>query len=664
MALGAILIIVIGFFVSANSYASSYTLSLTSLGSQNIGVSSGGDKTAISVDNINVATTCRYGYNFTINTSVADNNLYLNGNSSNNQSDTYFTPSNGITSLKNSPNSWGYYYNNLAPTTAPTSSNIFNSVPALGNTATIKSPLAAPSPNDINDNFNIYYGVASSNSMPVGNYKMIPDANNNNNDGTIIYTATIADACLAYTVHYNPTGTNMGTSITGTDIVADQTIYEGITTNLTNSYFTGPIISDIQYYFLGWNTAQDGSGTQYTRGQPVTDLTTPGNTITLYAQWTDCPANLVCYSANATSGASGDMIASSLWSEGTSTTLSVPNYKYDNHGFVSWNTKADGTGTNYGPQETITYPIGKYNTGGLRLYANWIASNGNMQNWTGCSGMNIGDVTALKDTRDNNVYSVAKLADEKCWMIENLRLDDSVILSASNTNNPSLPLTNVYDTGLTSNHLSPTSSLAYDASTAPEGWCTSNSSACIDQSRLRTDNTVLYTNNAYSSGDNYRYGNYYNWYSATSGHGKYGSSYSVGYNAPGDICPAGWHLPKGGDKTRESNNEFWELIVNGINDGIKPSNYDNTATPSYTGDPEGTNASNSLRAYPNNFTSPGYLNGSSINNRSAYGYYWTTSARGTSTAHSMYFGPTYVYPGTREASKYAGYSVRCIFNQT
>lgn len=48
--------------------ASSYTLTLTSSGSQSIDISAS-DGTAISSDAINVATTCRYGYNFTINTS-------------------------------------------------------------------------------------------------------------------------------------------------------------------------------------------------------------------------------------------------------------------------------------------------------------------------------------------------------------------------------------------------------------------------------------------------------------------------------------------------------------------------------------------------------------------------------------------------------------------
>ena len=647
--------------------AADYSLSLTSSGSQSIDIAAAGTKTAISADNINVSTTCRYGYNFTINTSVNNNNLYLNGNSSNNASGTYFTPVNGTTALKDSANTWGYYYNNAAPTTAPTVSNVFNAVPTLNNPATIRTPLTTPSSTDINDNFNIYYGVSSSDTMPIGTYKMIPDTNNSNNDGTIVYTATIADACIAYTVHFNPTSYFNGVEITGAGTMSDQTIYEGIPTALSNLTFSNPTtISGIDYYFTGWNTAQDGSGTSYINTEDVLDLTSAGNNVTLYAMWTDCPNNKICYSSNVSNSndIEGEMGDQTISTSATSIDLYAPNFKHDGYGFVSWNTKPNGTGTNYGPQQTIEFTAGQYNTGGLRLYANWKVSQGNMQNWSGCSNMNISDVTALKDTRDNDVYAVAKLADGKCWMIENLRLDDSVTLSSSNTNNPSLPLTNVYDTNATSNHLSPTSSVAYNASTAPEGWCETRSAACYDQSRLRTDNTTLFATNIssdYNVHNNvYSYGNYYNWYSATAGHGKYGSSYGSGYNTPGDICPVGWHLPKGGDKVYESTNEFWALMVNGLNNSIKPANYDTSTAPYYTyrEDNESIPIDKALRSYPNNFIYSGSTWGSSIS-RNYNGSYWSASAVNSFNASEMRFYSDYVYPMANH-DKYFGKSVRCV----
>ena len=662
-----ILMCVIGVAFSSTASAASHTLTLTSSGAQSINATGAGGA-VISSDSINVATTCKSGYNFTINTSVNDNNLYLGGDASQNESGKYFTPADGTTTLANSTNTWGYYYNASDPSTTPTSSNIFSPVPTLESPATIISPRATPSSTDINDNFNIYYGVSVSPSMPVGTYKMIPDTNNSNNDGTIVYTATIAEACTKYTVHFNPSSYFEGNLITGTGTMSDQSMFENITADLAANTFTAPS----GYYFAGWNTAQDGSGTSYTNRQSVTDLTTAGNTITLYAQWTDCPGGKICYSANVSnpSDVTGSMGNQTVSNTAASATLWAPNYKHDGYGFKSWNTKKDGTGTNYGPNQTIEFTSGQYRSGGLRLYANWIASAGNLQNWSGCSGMNIGDMTALKDTRDNDVYAVAKLADNKCWTIENLRLDDSAELSSANTHNPSLPLNNSWyyknqqGTLSTSNHISVTSD---PTSTEPNtAWCQTDSSNCDDQSMLATNNTTLFTNNtasSYSAGSNvYSYGNYYNWYSATAGHGKYGSNYGQGYEASGDICPVGWHLPKGGDKSQESTSEFWQLIVTGLNGGVNPANYYSSTTtkPYYTGTTEGTPVSNALRSYPNNFVYSGYVYDSRVSNRSFCGYYWSSSAGSSGGAYYLDLCSSDVYPGTDYNNKYNGWLARCV----
>ncbi|MBQ1373714.1 hypothetical protein IIY66_02840, partial [Candidatus Saccharibacteria bacterium] len=143
-------------------------------------------------------------------------------------------------------------------------------------------------------------------------------------------------------------------------------------------------------------------------------------------------------------------------------------------------------------------------------------------------------------------------------------------------------------------------------------------------------------------------------------HGKYGSSYSQGYEAPGDICPAGWHLPKGGNKSQESTNEFWQLIVTGLNGGTKPANYDSSSYPYYTGTAEGTPVSNVLRSYPNNFVYSGYVNGSSVYNRGSYGRYWSSSAYSSLNAYRLYFDSEFVYPGTGNYYKYYGNMVRCV----
>ncbi len=359
----------------------------------------------------------------------------------------------------------------------------------------------------------------------------------------------------------------------------------------------------------------------------------------------------IVYHPNASSvqGQMGDQTPSS--SEITNgIPLWASNFKRDGYGFAGWNTAYDYSGTNYGPNQTITAPA-DVETNGLSLYAVWIKSAGTIQNWDGCSSLAQGATTALTDERDGNTYAVAKLADGKCWTIENLRLADKdssnndIELSSTNTHNPSLPLTNIYDSSTTSYHLSPTSSLAYNATTAPEGWCTTNSAACDDQSRLRTDNTTLFTDNTssnYSTSNNvYSYGNYYNWYSATAGHGKYGSSYGSGYTSPGDICPAGWHLPTGGSATAE----FGALDVAMGGTGA----YQSTAE-----------ASNRWRSYPNNFVYSGNVYGSSVSDRGAGGRYWSSSAYSNSNAYYLGFYSSYVYPGTYSNFKYNGRMARCV----
>ena len=338
-----------------------------------------------------------------------------------------------------------------------------------------------------------------------------------------------------------------------------------------------------------------------------------------------------------------------------SATLRASNFKRDGYGFAGWNTAYDYSGTFYGPNQTITTPA-DVETNGLSLYAVWIKSAGTIQNWDGCSSLAQGATTALTDERDGNTYAIAKLADGKCWTIENLRLADKdasnndIELSSTNTHNPSLPLNNSWyynnqqGTLTTSNHLSATSD---PTSTDPDtAWCTASSSDCNDQSILATNNTILFTNNtssSYSTGSNvYSYGNYYNWYSATAGHGKYGDSYGSGYTAPGDICPAGWHLPTGGSATAE----FGALDVAMGGTG---GDYQSTAE-----------ASNRWRSYPNNFVYSGGVGGPSVSDRGSYGFYWSSSASNSSLAYNLYLHSSYVSPGTSNGSKYFGRVARCI----
>ena len=359
-------------------------------------------------------------------------------------------------------------------------------------------------------------------------------------------------------------------------------------------------------------------------------------------------------------------------------TLLPSNFSRTGYGFAGWSDKFDYA-TNpeakfYGPNETITLNTADY-TGtnpGLSLYAVWVKSQGNLQDSTKvasvCSNLtqapidgtaNLASVSALTDQRDNNTYAIAKLADGKCWMIENMRLADKdssnndIELSTTNTNSPSLSLTNNYASSTTSNHLS--------ASTNPTStaWCTSNSAACDDQSMLYTGNTTERGANPATNANTYSYGNYYNWYSATAGNGRFSIS-TNNSTVAGDICPTGWTLPEGGNKTNieAEKNNFYKL---GLSLGLSaPANYSSSSYPSWTGSPEGSNASIAFRTYPNNFLYSGNVLGSSVSYRGSYGSYWSKSAHSSYSAYGLGFGSSNVYPSGSLGTKFYGYSVRCL----
>ena len=337
------------------------------------------------------------------------------------------------------------------------------------------------------------------------------------------------------------------------------------------------------------------------------------------AQPVPCEPGKICYQPN-TSSVQGQMGKQST-SNNANTTLYAPNFKRAGYGFAGWNTSFDYSGTNYGPNQTITVPA-DVETNGLSLYAVWIKSAGTIQNWDGCSSLTQGATTALTDERDGNTYAVAKLADGKCWTIENLRLSNKdnnmndIILSSTNTHNPVIT--------------------TFSSPTDPtvNTWCVSDSSACYDQTLFSINNTVKFVDNipySYNNSSNiYSYGNYYNWYSATAGHGTYNKSSG---NTTGDICPAGWHLPIG-----DTLGEF-----NSLNTALSGNNTDSIA-------------SNNIRSFPNNFI----YSGTEYGGGSVAGYYWSASAYGTNYGRLLSFGDSGVAPGTATIRKRAGHVVRCI----
>ena len=239
--------------------------------------------------------------------------------------------------------------------------------------------------------------------------------------------------------------------------------------------------------------------------------------------------------------------------------------------FTGWCTVSTNDDTCSGAiyQAGESYPIA--NVGGavpINLYAMWALPTtfddafvavgktklGNyyqMQDMSSsvCSAVTTGQESQLIDNRDGKVYYVAKLADDNCWMTQNLDFDivnGGRDINYTNTDVPE----DWEDAGdLTDTQITGDSSWGEYAD-VPESYDPGD--ICWD-GKLESETTEDCSRN----GNHYHLGNYYNWTAAVA------MSDSSGYANDGDdanqsICPAGWRLPLGGSET--GSKSFYDLV--------------------------------------------------------------------------------------------------------
>ena len=331
--------------------------------------------------------------------------------------------------------------------------------------------------------------------------------------------------------------------------------------------------------------------------------------------------------------------------------LYASNYKRTGYGFLGWSfTQIDPDASNaatqianatiYGPNETITLPSSI--SGDLVLYAVWMKSAGNLQGWTGCSSMSSGSVTALKDTRDNQVYAVAKLADGNCWMMENLRLDaanSSDSTKAQGFGGVFVGLPNpefIFGSSTISNQLYTVSSSETELNLII------GDNLYYRFPRYANPNIAHTVSNMGSSGSNvYSYGNYYNYASAMASTSDF-TAQTVSESAGSSICPAGWMLPTADPTSNATSSKLFNYLYRVVNGAT-------------------TSDISALRSYPYNIIRSGYGTGSNIANRGTGGYYVAKSSLSTSGVYSLYFNTTTSTSVSMTGStKYMGFSVRCI----
>ena len=145
-----------------------------------------------------------------------------------------------------------------------------------------------------------------------------------------------------------------------------------------------------------------------------------------------------------------------------------------------------------------------------------------------------GTVANLKDRRDDEEYKVSKLADNRIWMIDNMRLDPTAVSLADlqgNTNASDTTLGYLKNGGGTGQY--PTSGLSLT-------WVDDRSLPFVAIDHKDTVSSVTY-----GSGSG-KLGVYYNACAASAGSYCYTTGNWTA-NISEDLCPANWRLPTGTD---------------------------------------------------------------------------------------------------------------------
>ena len=137
----------------------------------------------------------------------------------------------------------------------------------------------------------------------------------------------------------------------GSGTTVTQTVPYGESATLNANSFTRT-----GYTFTGWNTKADGSGTAYGDGASIS----PSSNVTLYAQW---QLNTYSFSFDA-NGGSGSMSGGSA-AYGENIQLPGNAFTRPKYTFTGWNTRANGSGTAYADNASLTL------TEDTTLYAQW-----------------------------------------------------------------------------------------------------------------------------------------------------------------------------------------------------------------------------------------------------------------------------------------------------
>ncbi|MBR2709889.1 InlB B-repeat-containing protein, partial [Candidatus Saccharibacteria bacterium] len=249
----------------------------------------------------------------------------------------------------------------------------------------------------------------------------------------------------------------------------------------------------------------------------------------------------------------------------------------------------------------------------------------------------------LIDTRNSKTYLVAKYADGHCWMRENLNL---VLTKDSNVDAYNFETKEVMSYTPNNSTQTTTGSSYPWAEDASDGTRSLNidKDDCIGGTDINTSGGSGATCDANKPYE--RIGVLYNWAAATAQTGDQAKNAgSSGEQViPTSICPKGWRLPA------NSGDYSFSTLMGSY--GLPTTNQVSlTSANNYSGQLQN----------PLNFNRPGnyYWSAGALHGRGTGGWFWSSVAYSTASAHVLHFLSAAFYPQSGNAKGY-GFSVRCV----
>lgn len=299
------------------------------------------------------------------------------------------------------------------------------------------------------------------------------------------------------------------------------------------------------------------------------------------------------------------------------------------------------------------------------------------------SAASIGSTITLRDSRNNQNYTIRRLQDGKCWMIDNLKLElgvadadptkDTTVLEPDNTGVPSnTPIYFTMDTtqhgprlpGMTGNFTTSgfntrDSSNNYGHADDPnaDAWRQNNPSGNAYCQGAIADALAGSGVTLNSIGSKTNCGYLYNYYTATAGsmsQAEYGTGYPNEYNTPYSICPAGWRLPAiTNPNPSGSGVSFYDTDTGILNDSMEA----NTLST-----PGSYNSSLYQNWYPRGsfrgVASGGWDQG--LVGQGELGYFWSSSLMSAGFGRDILISSNSINIGYSSYFRYAGHAVRCV----